>query len=93
MMERKGNMDDYKRSQLMTLKMKDKGFQKQQMNMSNYLNSVQTMASKFEIENPNGVTEEVIDGITDPNDRQMAQSRKAYYKELKKVIEASDVIC
>jgi nuclear GTP-binding protein len=30
--------------------------------------------------------------IEDPNARQMAQSRKAYYKELKKVIEASDVI-
>ena len=30
--------------------------------------------------------------IDDPNARQMAQSRKAYYRELKKVIEASDVI-
>ena len=30
--------------------------------------------------------------IDDPNSRQMAQSRKAYYRELKKVIEASDVI-
>ena len=30
--------------------------------------------------------------MADPNLRQMAQSRKAYYKELKKVIEASDVI-
>ena len=30
--------------------------------------------------------------IVDPNEKQMAQSRKAYYRELKKVIEASDVI-
>ena len=30
--------------------------------------------------------------IEDPNTRQMGQSRKAYYRELKKVIEASDVI-
>ena len=30
--------------------------------------------------------------IEDPNMRQTAQSRKAYYRELKKVIEASDVI-
>lgn len=30
--------------------------------------------------------------IDDPNLRQMGQSRKAYYRELKKVIEASDVI-
>lgn len=30
--------------------------------------------------------------IEDPNMRQMAQSRKAYYRELKKVLEAADVI-
>jgi len=30
--------------------------------------------------------------IVNPLDRQMAQSRRAYYKELKKVIEASDVV-
>lgn len=30
--------------------------------------------------------------IEDPNARQMSQSRKAYYRELKKVIEAADVI-
>ena len=30
--------------------------------------------------------------IADPNSRQMQQSRKAYYRELKKVIENSDVI-
>ena len=28
----------------------------------------------------------------DPNERQMIQSRKAYYRELKKVLEASDVV-
>lgn len=30
--------------------------------------------------------------IEDPNQRQMGQSRRAYYRELKKVIEAADVI-
>ena len=30
--------------------------------------------------------------IDDPNLRQMGQSRRAYFKELKKVIEAADVI-
>lgn len=28
----------------------------------------------------------------DPHERHMQQSRKAYYKELKKVIEAADVV-
>jgi hypothetical protein len=31
-------------------------------------------------------------GELDPNSRQMAQSRRAYIKELKKVVEAADVI-
>lgn len=30
--------------------------------------------------------------IHDPEARKMAQSRRAYYKELKKVVEASDVL-
>jgi ribosome biogenesis GTPase A len=30
--------------------------------------------------------------INDPNSRKMAQSRKAFYRELKKVIENSDVV-
>ena len=31
-------------------------------------------------------------GVTAQEVRQMAQSRKAFYKELKKVIEAADVV-
>ena len=30
--------------------------------------------------------------VDDPNARQMGQSRRAYYKELKKVLENSDVV-
>lgn len=42
-----------------------------------------------------GLTEEEIreaEAIIDPNARAMNQSKKAYAKELKKVVEASDVI-
>lgn len=47
--------------------------------------------SRFEQENPDGVeTKEERD--MDPNERQMAQSRKAFYRELKKVVEESDVV-
>jgi len=37
------------------------------------------------------VAEEDIKNM-DPNERQMMQSRKAYYRELKKVLEAADVV-
>lgn len=33
-----------------------------------------------------------MEGVADSVDRQMAQSRRAFYKELKKVIDASDVV-
>ena len=49
------------------------------------------MKSKFEIENPDGVVEKAEEDM-DPNEKQMAQSRKAYYRELKKVLEEADVI-
>ena len=39
-----------------------------------------------------GNEEEILDEDQDPNARAMNQSKKAYAKELKKVIEASDVI-
>jgi nuclear GTP-binding protein len=42
-----------------------------------------------------GLTEEELredEAIIDPNARAMNQSKKAYAKELKKVVEASDVV-
>lgn len=71
--------------------------------LENYAAQVKAKVITFEEENKfDGLTErEVIEAtalmvksgqIEDPNLRQMAQSRKAYYRELKKVVEASDVI-
>lgn len=59
--------------------------------MDSYIQNVDEQARKFQISNPEGETKAEAD--MDPNERQMAQSRKAYYKELKKVLEESDVIC
>jgi len=71
--------------------------------LENYAAQVKAKVISFEEESKfNGLTErEVIEAtalmvksgqIEDPNSKQMAQSRKAYYRELKKVVEASDVI-
>ena len=57
---------------------------------------------QYEEENAGGLSKAELDQATDlmvkngeiddPNMRQMGQSRRAYYKELKKVIEAADVL-
>ena len=71
--------------------------------LENYAAQVRAKVISYEEENKvGGLTEaEMAEAtnlmvkageIDDPNLRQMAQSRKAYYRELKKVIEASDVI-
>ena len=56
--------------------------------MSSYLQSVQSMHSKYEEDK----LETVDTNDNDPNARAMIQSKKAFAKELKKVVEASDVI-
>lgn len=71
--------------------------------LENYAQMVNSKVSTFEEENAHlhGLTpgeiaeaEELMrkTGEIDPNMRQMGQSRRAYYKELKKVMEAADVI-
>ena len=71
--------------------------------LENYAASVQAKVINYEEEKKMaGLTEGEIREATslmakageieDPNARQMSQSRKAYYRELKKVIEASDVV-
>lgn len=89
MMERRTNLDGYQRERLMQLKAKEEI--KPKRDMASYLQSVQSQQAKFEIGNPDGVAEEDIKNM-DPNERQMMQSRKAYYRELKKVLEAADVV-
>lgn len=49
------------------------------------------MQEKFEFENPEKLKKEE-EGDIDPNERQMMQSRKAFYRELKKVLEEADVV-
>jgi hypothetical protein len=58
--------------------------------MNSYLEKVSTMQDQFDFETK--ANEEKEDINDDPNERTMMQSRKAYYRELKKVIEESDVL-
>ncbi len=71
--------------------------------LENYAAQVKAKVITFEEENKfDGLTEQEVREATalmvktgeieDPNLKQMSQSRKAYYRELKKVVEASDVI-
>lgn len=64
--------------------------------LEHYAMSVQAKVEKFkEEEKRHGLTEEEIreaESIMDPNARAMGQSKKAFAKELKKVVEAADVI-
>lgn len=71
--------------------------------LENYAQEVNAKIEQFEEENKmGGLTKAEMDEATrlmveageinDPNLRQMGQSRRAYYKELKKVIEAADVL-
>ena len=73
--------------------------------LENYAAMVNAKVEKYEDEHKGGVAgltdaemREATDllvkngEISDPNLRQMGQSRRAYYRELKKVLEAADVI-
>lgn len=70
--------------------------------LHDYAQSVNAKVMQFEEENAGTLSKAELDVATDlmvkngeiddPNMRQMGQSRRAYYKELKKVIEAADVL-
>ena len=64
--------------------------------LEHYALSVQAKVEKFQEEEKKfGLTEEEIreaEAIIDPNARAMSQSKKAFAKELKKVVEAADVV-
>ena len=100
-LERKQNMDKEMLDQIKSLRNAKKTLPTG--TLENYAAAIQAKVINYEEEKKqNGLTEGEISEATklmvsvgeieDPNARQMAQSRKAYYKELKKVIEASDVI-
>ena len=100
-LERKQNMDKEMAEQLKTLREAKKTLPRG--TLENYAAQVQAKVLNFEEEKKltnltdaeiREATQLMVDvgEIDDPNARQMAQSRKAYYRELKKVIEASDVI-
>ncbi|CDW83179.1 guanine nucleotide-binding 3-like [Stylonychia lemnae] len=65
----------------------------QPKDLNQFMKHVQAQQSHYE-EVKKLVEEENVDGMVDndPNTKSMNQSKKAYAKELKKVIEASDVI-
>lgn len=57
--------------------------------MDAYLQHVQHSAKQYEAFEGKADDDKEFN---DPNERQMAQSRKAYYRELKRVLEESDVV-
>ena len=101
-LERKANMDKEMKEKIKTLRSAQKHLPVG--TMQNYAALVQAKVTSYEEEKKmhGHLTESEIKEaeklmvetgeIQDPNNRQMAQSRKAYYKELKKVVEASDVL-
>ena len=100
-LERKQNVDAEMAKQLKELRAAQKKLPGG--TMENYAAQVRAKVLNYEEEKKiGGLTEaEMAEAtnlmvkageIDDPNLRQMAQSRKAYYRELKKVIEASDVV-
>ena len=100
-LERKQNMDKASMEQLKELRKAKKTIP--QGTLENYAAAVQAKVINYEEEKKfAGLTAGEINEaeglmvkageIEDPNARQMGQSRKAYYRELKKVVEASDVL-
>lgn len=92
--ERKENMDKEMKEHLKMVAHANSQMPKG--SLEHYAQSVQAKVEQFEEEKRvGGLTEEEIreaESIIDPNARAMHQSKKAYAKELKKVVEASDVI-
>lgn len=81
----------------MLLSMAQANAQMPKGSLEHYASVVQAKVEQFQEEEKKygGLTEQEIreaEAIIDPNARAMNQSKKAYAKELKKVIEASDVL-
>lgn len=93
-MERKENMDKEMKDNMKTMANANSHLPKG--SLENYAQHIQAKVELFEEEKKfGGLTEEELreaENLMDPNARAMQQSKKAYAKELKKVVEASDVI-
>ena len=100
-MERKMNMDKEMEQQLKELRNASRTLPSG--SLENYAAEVNAKVERFEEETKKGglTDQEIRDAtnlmiksgkINDPEARKMAQSRRAYYKELRKVVEASDVL-
>lgn len=87
-LERKKKVDSHYRDHLTTLKEKTKGL----TSMESYATAAVTQSSNFETSNLYSEIPKDIEDESDPNAKQMAQSRRAFYKELKKVIDNADVV-
>lgn len=97
-MERKDKLEEEIKEQIKTMRNSKKNLP--QGSMENY--AAQVKAKLVEFEGPTGAlskaeldqAEELmrISGEIDPNARQAGQSKRAYHKELKKVIELADVV-
>jgi nuclear GTP-binding protein len=92
--ERKENMDKQKKE---NIKMLSKANSMMAGGtLENYAEQITAKVEKFEEETRyGGLTKEELEEakqLVDPNSRSMIQSKKAFAKELKKVVEASDVI-
>jgi seryl-tRNA synthetase len=100
-MERKMNMDKEMEQHIKELRNASRTLP--QGTLENYAANVQAKVNRFEEETKKGglTDQEIKDAtnlmvkvgeINDPEARKMAQSRRAYYKELKKVVDAADVL-
>jgi len=95
-LQNKSKIPDYLKSQLDTLN--EKTLQKCVQGMSNsaYAQAADKLKQSYEMENGFAVNTEFLksDDIldVDHNARQMLQTRRAFYKELSKVVETADVI-
>ena len=93
-LERKENLDKETKERLKALAQANNQMPKG--TLENYATQVNAKVEQYTEEKKfGGLTEEELreaESIVDPNARQMNQSKKAYAKELKKVVEASDVV-
>ncbi len=93
-LERKENLDAEQKEHLRALAQANQ--QMPRGSLEHYAQTVQAKVEQFEEEKKfGGLTEEELreaENIIDPNAKSMNQSKKAFAKELKKVVEASDVL-
>ena len=93
-MERKETLDKQKQEELRILRQAKQHIP--EGNLESFAQEIKRKVESFEKEKKyDGLTKEEIEEaqqLIDPNSGAVGQSRRAYYKELRKVMEAADVI-